>query len=626
VSPAGAAFSDPDHIVLVPAGATIAHGFARARRALRKGESVRILGRGITYPDAWPSWAKHEPNLSLVELGVYQARTRMEASRPLAASLREWCDRVFEGLIGELGGAEVFSAGAAGRLLQGPMDCAALVEGIRMLHEGAKVDVVDPDWAGRVLLERESGARAVLGRLILPAIVTFGMAASTLRALHEYERGAPSRQAMRESARAPAPGLWLALLPDWIRANKHLISTLGVKALERGERLGVLLIGSWGVGTRDEISQTIEGDALWPGLGPLCEHFPDRLSVAQAVMPERRAAFVRSLIRGVGASARASARVMRLGPPPYAASQPVRLAKLLSHDVIWATLAADAAQQARAAFAPRSRIVFCAAGLPTHAAPERVLDRLGVATAEYMHGLGNDYWHGVPESQVGTRFVWARTDAAGLRPTCQKTVVAGLPAAPPRIHAHGHRKILILTNYFHRDTAGPHGSTKNAPYQREILAIPEHLRAALPDWPLDFRWRPHPAELPDLIGPVYANLEEVELSQGRPLEDDLAWADLIVSAHSSAAAEAMFVGLPVFVHLLPEMVDSPFTAYVSESRAFQSTEEAVTRIVPCLCALANGDPEVLTPEHQAQQALTGGPTPLGLFDAVRQMTAAPHVD
>jgi hypothetical protein len=299
---------------------------------------------------------------------------------------------------------------------------------------------------------------------------------------------------------------------------------------------------------------------------------------------------------------------------------------LLSHDVMSATLAARAAREAGAAFAPHSQIVFSAANLPIQAAPERVLDRLGIATAEYMHGLGADAWHGMAESHVGTRFVWTETDAAGLRPTGQKTVVAGLPAAPPRVGALGHRDILILTSYFHRDIVVPHGGTKRAPQQRELLAIPERLRAALPDWLLEFRWRPHPAEMPDLVARAYADLEDVELSQGRQLEDDLAWADLIVSVHSSAVAQAMFVGLPVFVHLRPEMVDSPFTAYVSESRAFQSADEAVARIVPCLCALAERDPKVLAPEYQAQRALAGGPTPRGLFEAVSQWAHAEHVD
>ena len=59
VNPAGGAITDPDRIVLVPAGASIADGFARARRALRNDETVRILGCGVTYPDAWPPWPLH---------------------------------------------------------------------------------------------------------------------------------------------------------------------------------------------------------------------------------------------------------------------------------------------------------------------------------------------------------------------------------------------------------------------------------------------------------------------------------------------------------------------------------------------------------------------------------------
>jgi hypothetical protein len=298
---------------------------------------------------------------------------------------------------------------------------------------------------------------------------------------------------------------------------------------------------------------------------------------------------------------------------------------LLSHDVICATLAADAARQARAAFAPRSRIVFCGTSLPTEAVPERVLAHLGVATAEYVHGLGGDAWHGIAESQVGTRFVWTNTDAAGLRPTGQRTVVAGLPTAPPQVGTPGHRNILILTNYFHRELVVPHGGTKCAPYQRELLAIPERLRTAVPDWPLEFRWRPHPAEMPELVRRAHAELQDVELSQARTLEEDLAWADIVVSAHSSAAAQAIFVGLPVFVHLRPELVGSPFTAYVSESRAFQSAQEAADGIVPCLRALAHQDSEALAPERQAQKALVGGPKPRRLFDAVSEWTPDSHV-
>ena len=625
VSPAGGEPTEPDRIVLVPAGASIAKGFIRARRALRRGETVRILGCGVTYPDVWPVWAKHQPNLSLIEIGVYEARTRMEASRPIAVALREWCDYVFEGLVDDLGGADIFSAVAASRLLQEAMDCAALVEGIRMSHRGAVVEVVDPNWSGRLLLEEETGTRSALDRLALPVFVALGTAVGALTAFRDYERGARSRAEMRAAA-ALTPSLWLALIPDRFRDNKHLVETLGEEALANGKSLGVLFIQSWGVGTQEEGSRVASGDALWPGLGPLREHFPERVSIAQAVMPDRRPALAAALVRGALASAWATARVMRLGPPAHATSQPIRLAKLLSLDVMRAVLAARAARQARAALAPQSQIVFAMASLPAHAAPERVLHRLGVPTAEYMHGLGADAWHGGWESPVGTRFVWARTDAEGLSPNCKKMVVAGLPMAPPRPGATGHRNILILTSYFHRNAVVPHGGTKRAPYQREILAIPDRLRAELPDWPLSFRWRPHPAEVPDLVQRAHADLHDVELSLGRPLEHDFAWADLIVSPHSSAAAQAIFVGVPVFVHLLPDMIDSPFTRYVSDSRAFQSTEEAVTRIVPCLRSLANRDPEALAPEHQAQQALAGGPSPRGLYDAVCEWAAASHGD
>lgn len=622
MNPAGGVTNDPDRVVLVPVGESLANGFSLARKALRNGETVRIVGCGVTYRDVWPTWASEEPRLSLVELGSYQFRSRMEGSRGLAESLRDWCDRVFGGLLEGLQGAETFAGGAAGRLLQESMDCAAVVEGIKLLHGEATVEVTNPSWAGRALLEGdELGSSVAIGRAVLPLLVAAGVTASVLRVLREYRRGAPSREKMERTSPGDTPTLWLGLIPDRFRGNKHLIETLGMETLARRRSLGVLFTQSLGVGTREEISQVVEGDEVWPGLGPLLEYFPSRLSIAQAVMPSRPLNLLRGILRGVMASVRATVRVMSVGPPPYAGWQAVQLAKLLSHDVISAALAADAARQARAVFPRESRIVFSAAALPSQAAAERTLHHLGIATAEYMHGLGSDSWHGMAESHAATRIVWTHTDRAGQSPTGQEMVVAGLPAPSLCTSARGSNKILILTNYFHRNIVVAHGGTKRAPYQRELLAVPAHLRSALPGWPFEFRWRAHPAEVPDLIERAHEKLDSVELSRGRGLEEDLAWADLVISAHSSAAAQAMFVGLPVFVHLRPEMVHSPFTAYVSESRRFQTAQEAVALIVPCLRDLASGDPNVLRPECQAREALVGGTTPTSLFEGVSQWSA-----
>ena len=41
---------------------------------------------------------------------------------------------------------------------------------------------------------------------------------------------------------------------------------------------------------------------------------------------------------------------------------------------------------------------------------ERRLARIGVHSAEYMHGAGNDAWHGTAESSAEARFVWTLAD------------------------------------------------------------------------------------------------------------------------------------------------------------------------------------------------------------------------
>ncbi len=634
VRPAGGAVAGPlERVVVAPAGASLDDAFARAHAALERGESVRVVGYGVSYASAWPAWARLQPRLTVVELGAYEGRTRMEASRPLAAALVAWCDEVFDGVIEGLRGSEVFRAGAAARLLQGAMDAAAVVEGLIAIHPCAAIEVVDPSWAGAVALSGERRSGASERSWLLPGVVTAGVLASAGRALIDHARGAAARARLDAADAELLPRLWLALIPDWARANKHLVSTLAREALDAGEPLGVLLVGSWGVGARDDGTHGVVGREIWPGLTWLREHHPGRVRVVQAVMPADRSALLVALARAAVGSARATSRAMRAGMPPGTPDSVglVELGKLLSRDIVQAVLAADAAGDARARVGSDPRIVFCAANLPALAAVERVLARGGVPTAEYMHGVGNDAWHGTAESHVGRRFVWTDSDARGLAPTGQHTVTAGLPV-PPRVDRPiGHQNVLLLTNYFHRDLAMRGRVAQRGAYQRELLAIPGLLRAELPGWPLRVRWRAHPAEVRELVDAAHAELEEVELSTSSDLAEDLAWADVVVSAHSSTVAESIFAGRPAFVHLRPELVDSPFASYAHAARRFRKAEEAVPNIAVCLRALAAGDHETaLAPERASRALLIGGDDdatePVSLFTAVREWIRAETVE
>lgn len=613
---------DVDRVVVVPAGASLDDAHARARRACLRGERVRIVGCGVTYRGAWPAWALEAPRLSLVELGAYEARTRMAASRPLATSLAVWCDTVFDDVLDGIPGREVFASGAAARLLQGALDAAAVVEGLRAVHPGAAFEVVDATWAGTSALIGGSAPAARELTRALPWAVAAGIVASGARALREFQRGAPSRAELRRQSAQSAPRLWLGLIPDWSRANKHLVSTLAREVLDRGDALGVLLVGSWGVGARDDATHATLGDEVWPGLTWLRDYYPGRLRVVQAVMPAKRTALVAALGRAARASARAASRVQEAGLPPGtpATVDILEVAKLLSRDVAQAVLAAAAAREAREHLGS-SRIVFCAANLPALASVERVLARSGVPTAEYMHGVGNDAWHGTAESRVPLRFVWTSSDAEGLSPTGQRTVIAGLPVPSVARRSVGYRNVLVLTNYFHRDLASGARVAQRGAYQRELLAIPALLRAKLPDLPLSFRWRSHPAEVPRLIEGAFAQLEDVELSTAANLNDDLTWADVVVSAHSSTVVESLFAGRPVFVHLRPELVISPFSAYAHQARRFCTAEEGARLMAECIRILAAGNHDTaLAPEREARRWLLGSgrEEPVSLFDAVQE--------
>src|SRR6185436_6420066 len=116
---------------------------------------------------------------------------------------------------------------------------------------------------------------------------------------------------------------------------------------------------------------------------------------------------------------------------------------------------------------------------------------------------------------------------------------------------------------------------------------------------------------------------DVERSRAALLEEDVAWADVVVSSLSTSIIEALFADVPVFVHVTPDFRDVPATSFLDPQRTFFRASELAPRLDACLRALANGDPEARAPEARARESLFGpGGAPRTLLDWLERPASA----
>jgi hypothetical protein len=115
------------------------------------------------------------------------------------------------------------------------------------------------------------------------------------------------------------------------------------------------------------------------------------------------------------------------------------------------------------------------------------------------------------------------------------------------------------------------------------------------------------------------------LSNGTALEDDVDWADVVVSSMSSAAIEALFGGAPVFFHIPPHIRDLHVFRFVAGERAFFRAEDWWPKVVAAR-KLRDAGQDELAAERAARAVLfeepDGWPRPL---DAALGEATARHL-
>ncbi len=618
-SPAGGvAAAAPGRVIVVPPTSSLAAGFERARRYPG---GVRLIGHGATFESQWPGWARRSPGLSVTELGAYRVMPSAQANAPLRAALHDWLDDIFRGVTPDA--APTFFAASYLRLFMWAIAERTIVEGLAACHRADEVECTDPSWPGwpvfcdLVGAPRPAPARGaeVPWPAFFGAVAATTLAGTVVRAARDhasswasFARLAASRRRAHGPGTPASPTLWAAVIPDLERANRHVLESVVRPAVRDGRKVGLLLMGSLAPGVRSEADlKTRVSEVLWGGLGELASEGAVA-EVDQLVSPEDAATVLADLADACARSARVVWRVASRPPVLVegAVRHPLRphafeLAKLVTVDVARAVLADRAARRAVARRSFEGATVFFAGcTFPAAAAANRVLQAAGARTVEFFHGAGAD----VPiDSGATLHCVWIEPDVDAFASVGAAAVCAGMP---PRTVVRARRRpvtnVLLMTNYCHRDSFSDGGYPLEA-FQCEVLRLASLLEAGRPG--LQFRWRPHPGDGPPATERARRLFPALTASVGTKLDDDLSWADLVVTSFSTTIFESLLVGLPVFVHVAPEQDGAPAIQTVAPQRRFFYAPDVVDRILACLAALDRDDPDALEPERRSRRVAFG---------------------
>jgi hypothetical protein len=149
------------------------------------------------------------------------------------------------------------------------------------------------------------------------------------------------------------------------------------------------------------------------------------------------------------------------------------------------------------------------------------------------------------------------------------------------------------------------------PFLVEAIASLDAVRGASPG--LSFRWRPHPADDPGIVGRVLEETPWLLRSEHAELVDDVDWADIVVTSVSSVFIEALFADLPVLLHVIPDIEGTAALDFVDPSRQFFYAKDGAARLAAVLEGLPKGE-DVLAPDRAALRGCFDGDP--RRFDAV----------
>jgi hypothetical protein len=496
---------------------------------------------------------------------------------------------------------------------------------------------LDGTWHGTLALEQEmtraggtlsieGGSRRVsLWRTRVVGHIAANAGAAAILRLREFILEARSRRRMRAlrlQYQGKRPDVWVGLQGEWPRSCRHVVQGIGAAARDRGRSIGVLLHGTLKPGTA---SAQGDGDpmAIFPAL--------DHPLVRERVVAVEQCAAVESfaeLAANVVATTRVSARIARrlvvrgpattLGPMPIDLGGDMRgLARLATIDVLRAREAAIATRRllARRSFRD-ALVVWPHSSLANVVVPDLITQSAGALTHDLVHGALAEpmdfvtqarthssctIWWTDAEVEYVSRYLPGGHAVGGYVPRAVSRRESARDSSAPL-------RILVISNY----------STPILGFGR-ALAFESHYQDALIDAvrragleigvPVALRWRPHPSDDSRRIQATLARCTEPlrpELSTSRDgLQDELAWADIVVSSISSSIIEALLHPVALYVHDIPRHERDVLMTLFDTSRRFANADELTPRLAAFARARQAHATDAFAPEDRLREKFFG---------------------
>lgn len=600
-------------------------GFKKAYSIASAGRSVRLVAHGCTLPLSQPGWVKAQTNLSLCELGQYRLGDPIQQTRELSSSIRYWLDSIFAPAAGRRQASRIFYGSLAGRVLQPLFDAIPYAHGLAAAYPGGNFIITDNAWPGTHILQ--SLIEPTGGRVIspLPQRVRGWRLRFTIAFLFTFLRaitGQLKNYALSKKARVfltkhssgdkPKPKIWLALVPNWERVNRHVIDRIALPLLERKIPFGIVCITTLAMGERTQArkEQRPTSDLPWPVLDDLKPHIK-QIPLEQLVRPYSPLRFLSALCIGCVASFRIGWRLFWHGPSlafgPYRAELDMHcrpISALATVDVLPVAMAKEALSELseRTSFTG-CKVVFSSVGVADSAAADHALRQSGATTINFVHGALGDGWYGQTENCSDYMMVWTHTDVANGVSQGASTLFS-----PPdltfvsRKDSRTASNILFLTNYLHNDWTAAHYPLE--PFLLEMLRSQKLIEQEHPGL-FRFRWRPHPSDVKPEIERVASQYPAFELSQQKSLDEDLLWADIVITSPSTAILNALAADLPVFVHCPPAQRNLSEMRALAGERKFYYATELTSSFSDLVNALSEDRAAAIAPDREFYKSLVG---------------------
>ncbi len=597
-------------VIVVPPDADPDAGLRRAFAVTTRSAPARLIMRGATL-------VQSDAPLILCELDAYIPGNKGPLLLELVPGLKRWVSLVFEGAIDGVDVSSAFWASVNTRLgLQDVFDAWVLAKCIASKH--AEVEVTDRSWVGADMLAT-LGVTASVERPMAPSagfIAQGFVAASAAIGLRmkELAQERKTREFLASrKGQGPAPAVWLGVIGHWEFSSRHVLGSLGAAAKAVGTQVGVLLESSLKPG---DLAGAHRGKARDAPLLPVLSSVALEGAwshVDQLVSASSLREFSAGSLGAFSAMTRAVRRYATVGsvidfgvfsmPAPRTRSA----LTALTLDVLRGREAAAATRR----FVARhdvtgARIALSHASLVTDATPDLILQQAGATTFDVVHGALAEPLDMITTAKTFStqKLLWTNAEASMLQPFTSSKCVGAVPSRPwkrlsTRPTANTPLRVLLMSNYGTLMSGAHRRRFPRLGYQRQLLA---DFAAAL-DMGQSLRWRPHPGDDQTAIAAELARFGPSLILSTGSLDDDLGWADLIVTSLSSTVVEALAWEKPLLIHDIPVHEADVLMALFSVTRRFRNADELARALQLAAADARSGQP--LVPEAKLRQVLFG---------------------